>query len=141
MELAYIAEQSTTIAIRIPDHISIIFPILSCYDAHLFINELRKKFHNDKTGVNRRNKEKDISFIESCRFMESSLDKLAWMIINVRTFGSFTCEMEFLSLWCTKVSIHINIGIVRRNLRRQSHQHRTSSDKQSDPAHFLKVLG
>ena len=76
---------------------------LSGYDAHLFIQELGKKFNRDDIGVIAENKEKYISFnvkinvklagvcnkdgkevrknvqlrfIDSCRFMASGLDKL-----------------------------------------------------------------
>ena len=80
------------------------FHNLSRYDAHLFIKELGKKFNSGDIGVMTENKEKYISFnvkinvklagvrnedgkeickniqlrfIDSCRFMASSLDKLA----------------------------------------------------------------
>ena len=80
------------------------FHNLSGYDAHLFIKELGKKFNKNDIGVMAENKEKYISFnvkinvklsgvsnedgkevrkniqlrfIDSCRFMASSLDKLA----------------------------------------------------------------
>ena len=82
----------------------IAFHNLSGYDAHLFIRELGKKFNKDDIGVIAENKEKYISFnvkipvklagvtdkngkkvfkkielrfIESFRFMASSLDELA----------------------------------------------------------------
>ena len=87
----------------IPDHIAIVFDNLS-YDAHSFIKKLGKKFNKNDFGVIAENKEKYISFnvkinaklagvkykdgtqvhksiqlrfIDSCRFMASSLDKLA----------------------------------------------------------------
>ena len=61
------------------------FHNLSECDAHLIIKELGRKFNNDDIGVIAANKEKYISFnvkvklrfIDSCRFMTSSLDKLA----------------------------------------------------------------
>ena len=89
---------------RIPDHIPIVFHNLSGYDAHLFIKELGRRFNKNDIGVIAENKEKYISFnvkinvklarvrnedgtevckniqlrfIDSCRFMASSLDKLA----------------------------------------------------------------
>ena len=89
---------------KIPDHIPIVFHNLSGYDAHLFIKELGKRFNKNDVGVIAENKEKYISFnvkinvklagvskkdgtgahkniqlrfIDSCRFMASSLDKLA----------------------------------------------------------------
>ena len=79
------------------------FHNLSCYDAHLFIKTLRKKFNGDGTGVITENKEKYISFsikinvklagvnnkevkeirkiiwlalVDICRFMLFSLDKM-----------------------------------------------------------------
>ena len=99
------AHNNCNLKYRIPDHIPIVFHNLSGYDAHLFIKELGKKFNKDDIGVIAENKEKYISFnvkinvklagvrgkqdgkevrkniqlrfIGSCRFMASSLDKLA----------------------------------------------------------------
>ena len=88
---------------QIPDHIPIVFHKLSGYDAHLFIKELGKGFNKNNIGVIAENKEKYISFnvrinvklagvsnkdgtevckniqrfIDRCRFITSSLDKLA----------------------------------------------------------------
>ena len=89
---------------KIPDHIPIVFHNLSGYDAHLFIKELGRRFNKNDIGVIAENKEKYISFnvkinvklagvkykdgtevckniqlrfIDSCRFMASSLGKLA----------------------------------------------------------------
>ena len=80
------------------------FHNLSGYDAHLFIKELGRRFNKNDIGVIAENKEKyisfnvkinvklagvkykngtqvckniQLSFIDSCRFMTSSLDKLA----------------------------------------------------------------
>ena len=80
------------------------FHNLSGYDAHLFIKELGRRFNKNDIGVIAENKEKYISFnvkinvklagvkykdgtqvhkniqlrfIDSCKFMASSLDKLA----------------------------------------------------------------
>ena len=88
----------------IPDHIPIVFHNLSGYDAHLFIKELGKTFNKNHIGVIAEDKEKHISFnvkinvklagvrdkdgkevqkniqlrfIDSFRFMASGLDKLA----------------------------------------------------------------
>ena len=98
------AHNSCNLKYRIPDHIPIAFHNLSGYDAHLFIRELGRKFNKEDIGVIAENKEKYISFsvkinvklagvtdkdgkpvykkvqlrfIDSCRFMASSLDKLA----------------------------------------------------------------
>ena len=89
---------------RIPDYIPIVFHNLSVYDAHLFIKELGKRFNKNDIGVFAENKERyirfsvkinvklagvrnedgtevcknvQLRFIDSCRFMASSLDKLA----------------------------------------------------------------
>ena len=86
---------------KIPSYIPIVFHNLSRYDAHLFIREVDKKFDSGKIGVTAENKEKYISFnvdvvvdkyvddrgnikekkiqlkfIDSVRFMASSLDSL-----------------------------------------------------------------
>ena len=98
------AHNNCNMKYRIPDFVPIAFHNLSGYDAHLFIRELGKKFNKDDIGVIAENKEKYISFnvsipvklagvtdkngkqvikkvklrfIDSCRFMASSLDKLA----------------------------------------------------------------
>ena len=98
------AHNNCNLTYRIPDHISIVFHNLSGYDAHLFIKELGRRFNKNDIGVIAENKEKYISFnvkinvklagvkykdgrkackniqlrfIHSCRFMASSLDKLA----------------------------------------------------------------
>ena len=98
------AHNNCNLTYRIPDHISIVFHNLSGYDAHLFIKELGRRFNKNDIGVIEENKEKYISFnvkinvnlagvkykdstqvckniqlrfIDSCRFMASSLDKLA----------------------------------------------------------------
>ena len=47
---------------RTPDHIPIVFYILSGYDAHLFIKKLGKRFNKSDIGVIAGNKEKYISF-------------------------------------------------------------------------------
>ena len=98
------ANSNCNLKYQIPDHISIVFHNLSGYNTHLFIKELGKKFNRDDIVVLAENKEKYISFnvkinvklagvsnkdgkevrkniqlrfIHSCRFMVSSLDKLA----------------------------------------------------------------
>ena len=89
---------------KIPDHIPIVFHNLSGYDAHLFIKELGRRLNKDGIGVIAENKEKyigfnvkinvklaevrnkdgkevhkniNLTFIDSFRFMASSLEKLA----------------------------------------------------------------
>ena len=98
------AHNNCNLKYRIPDHTPTVCHNLSGYDAHLFIRELGKKFNNQDISVIADNKEKYISFngsvrvklagvtnkddkpvykkiqlrfIDSCRFMASSLDKLA----------------------------------------------------------------
>ena len=86
---------------KIPSYIPIVFHNLSGYDAHLIIRELGKKFDKGEIGVIAENKEKYISFyidvvvdwyedewdkikekkiqlrfIDSMRFMASSLDSV-----------------------------------------------------------------
>ena len=99
-----VAHNNCNLKYRIPDHIPTVFHNLSGYDAHLFIKKLGRKFNKNDIGVIAENKEKYISFnvkinvklagvrdedgkevckniqlrfIDSCRFMASSLDKLA----------------------------------------------------------------
>ena len=93
---------------KIPSFIPIVFHNLGGYDAHLFIRELGKKFDKGKIGVIAENKEKYISFsvdvvvdkylnkegrererkiqlrfIDSMRFMASSLDALSSNLVGV----------------------------------------------------------
>ena len=94
------AHRNCNLRYKIPLYIPIVFYNLSRYDAHLFIRELGKKFDKGKIGVIAENKEKYISFnvdviidkyediskvkekkiqlkfIDSMRFMASSLDSL-----------------------------------------------------------------
>ena len=98
------AHNNCNLKYQILDHIPIVFHNLSDYDAHMFIKELGRRFNKNDIGVIAENKEKYISFnvkinvklagvkykdgtqvhkniqlrfIDSCRFMASSLDKLA----------------------------------------------------------------
>ena len=98
------AHNNCNLKYRIPDHIPIVFHNVSGCDAHLFIKELEKRLNKNDIGVIAENKEKYISFhfkinvklagvskkdgtevhkniqlrfIDSCRFIASSLDKLA----------------------------------------------------------------
>ncbi|XP_057294527.1 uncharacterized protein LOC130623038 [Hydractinia symbiolongicarpus] len=84
---------------KIPSHVPVIFHNLSGYDAHLFIRELGEKYDTQDIGCIAENTEKYISFnvkikvpiamgdgetykkikirfIDSCRFMPTSLEKL-----------------------------------------------------------------
>ena len=95
------AHRNCNLRYKIPSFIPIVFHNLSRYDAHLFIRELGKKFEKGEIGVITENKEKYISlnvdvvvdkyvddrgkikgkkiqlrFIDSVRFMASSLDLL-----------------------------------------------------------------
>ena len=90
------AHNNCNLKYKIPKHIPIVFHNLSGYDAHLFIQQLGEKFQADDIGVIAENKETYISlnvkidvqldskpvkielrFINSFRFMASSLDLLA----------------------------------------------------------------
>ena len=102
------AHRNCNLRYKIPLFIPIIFRNLSGYDAHLFIRELGKKFDKGKMGVIAENKEKYISFnvdvvidkyvdelgkvkkkkiqlrfIDSMRFMASSLDALSSNLVGV----------------------------------------------------------
>ena len=113
------AHNNCNLKYRIPDHIPIVFHNLSGYDAHLFIKELGKKYNTKEIGCIAENKEKYISFnvkvpvplaglydtegnqvykkislrfIDSCRFMALSLDKLSSNLSDkqCRIFDGFT---------------------------------------------------
>ena len=90
------AHNSCNLKYKIPSFIPIVFHNLSKYDAHLFINELGRTFNREDIGCIAENKEKYISFyvkikvqlgkscknvklrfIDSLRFMQSSLDRLS----------------------------------------------------------------
>ena len=93
------AHSSCNLRYRIPDYIPVVFHNLTGYDAHLFIKELAK--HTTKIGViakntenyisfsvkvevdkfidkagNEKSKEIELRFIDSFKFMSSSLDSL-----------------------------------------------------------------
>ena len=97
------AHSSCNLRYRIPDYIPVIFHNLAGYDAHLFIKELAKhttkigviakntenyilfsvkvevdKFIDKarKTALNEKSKEIELRFIDSFKFMSSSLDSL-----------------------------------------------------------------
>ena len=100
---------------KIPRHIPIVFHNLSGYNTHLFIRELGKRFDMGKIGMITENKEKYISFnvnvvvdwyedelgrikekkiqlrfIDSMRFMASSLDSLTNNLVkNERKLSGF----------------------------------------------------
>ena len=115
------------------------FHNLSGYDAHLFIKELGRRFNKNDIGVIAENKEKYISFnvkinvklagvkykdgtqvhkniplrfIDSCRFMASSLDKLASNLCGASGIQCNKCKgnMELInasvdyiaSFWCER---------------------------------------
>ena len=103
------AHNSCNLKYKIPNHIPIVFHNLSGYDAHLFITELAKRFNKKDIGVIAKNSEEYISFnvkvdvelagvkndkgesvhkkielrfIDSFRFMATSLDKLSANLTN-----------------------------------------------------------
>ena len=94
-----VAHSSCNLRYRIPGYIPVVFHNLAGYDAHLFIKELAK--HTSKIGViakntenyisfsvkvevdkfidkagNQKSKEIELRFIDSFKFMSSSLDSL-----------------------------------------------------------------
>ena len=102
------AYRNCNLRYKIPSYIPIVLHNLSGYDAHLFIRELGKKFDKGKIGVIAENKEKYISFnvdvvvdwyedelgkikekkiqlrfIDSIRFMASSLDSRTNNLVGV----------------------------------------------------------
>ena len=113
---------------RIPDHIPIVFHNLSGYDAHLLIRDLGKKFNNQDTNVIAENKEKYISFnvsdrvklagvsnkdgksvykkiqlrfIDSCRFMASSLGKLSGNLCEASGVKCNNCRNDGMDMKTT----------------------------------------
>ena len=111
----------------IPGYAAIAFHNLSGYDAHLFIKELGRRFKRKDIGVIVENKEKYISFnvkikvklagvrdedgtevcensqsrfIDSCRFMTSSLDKLASNLCGTSRIQCDKCKgsMELINI-------------------------------------------
>ena len=146
---------------KIPDHIPIVFHNLSGYDAHLFIKELGRRFNKNDIGVIAENKEKYISFnvkinvklagvkykdgtevckniqlrfIDSCRFMASSLDKLASNLCGTSGIQCDKCKgnMELInisgnyiaSLGCercrTKKTKDLDEGVLKKNFNHTS---------------------
>ena len=132
------------------------FHNLSGYDAHLFIKELGRRFNKNDIGVIAENKEKYISFnvkinvklagvkykdgtevckniqlrfIDSCRFMASSLDKLASNLCGTSgiQFDKWKDIMELInisgnyiaSLGCercrTKKTKNLDEGVFKKN--------------------------
>lgn len=91
------AHRSCNLKYRIPKHIPIYFHNLSGYDSHLFIKEIAELYPNDELTIIPLTTEKYISFsqkitknlelrfLDSYRFMESSLSKLC-EILDKRKF-------------------------------------------------------
>ena len=125
-----VAHNNYNLKYVIPDHIPILFHNLSGYEAHLFIKELGNRFKKNDIGVIAENKEKHTSFnvkinvklagvkyndgtqvrkniqlrfIESCRFMASSLDKLASNLCGTSGIQFDKCKrnMELMFLEST----------------------------------------
>ena len=120
------AHNNCNLKYKIPDHIPIVFHNLSGYDAHLFIKELGRRFNKNDIGVIAENKEKYISFnvkinvklagvrndgkelhkniklsfIDSFRFMASSLDKLASNLYGTSRIQCDKCKgnMELINI-------------------------------------------
>ena len=116
------------------------------YDAHLFVRELGKKFNTCKIGVIAENKEKYISlnvdvivdsytdesgevkekkiqrrFIDSMRFMASSLDSLTNNLVKFALISS-TCWDKFNETEITpKETFHSNLDM--RDISDQDYSH------------------
>ena len=151
------AHNDRSLKYKIPDHIPIVFHNLSGYDAHLFIKELGRRFNKNDFGIITENKEKYISFnvkidvklagvqyqdgtqvhkniplrfIDSCRFMTSSLDKLASNLCGTSGIQCNKCKgnMELInisgdyiaSFGCkrcqTKKAKELDEGVLKKNL-------------------------
>ena len=111
------AHRDCNLRYKIPSYIPFVFHNLSGYDAHLIIRKLGKKFDTGKIGVIAENKEKYISFnidvvvdkyvdelgkikekkiqlrfIDSMRFMASSLDSLTNNLVGAGGMPCNVCE-------------------------------------------------
>ena len=123
-----VAHSNCNLKYLMPDYIPIVFHNLIGYDDHLFIKELGRRFNKNEIGVIAENKEKYISFnvkinvklagvkykngtpgykniqlrfIDSCRFMASSLDKLASNLCGTSGIQCDKCNgnMELISIF------------------------------------------
>ena len=121
------AHNNCNLKYQIPEYIPILFHNLSGYEAHLLIKELGRRFNKNDIGVIAENKEKYISFnvkinvklagvkykdgtqvhkniqlrfIDSCRFMASSLDKLASNLCGTSGIQCDKCKgnMELINI-------------------------------------------
>ena len=91
------AYQKSNLWYTIPYYVSVIFHNLSCYDTHLFIRELGKKFNSGSIAVIAENKEKYISFnvnVSVDRFMSRSLDSLSRNLVGVNGMVCEGCGSE-----------------------------------------------
>ena len=142
------AHNNCKLKYRIPDYIPIVFHNLSGYDAHLFIEELGRRFNKDDIGVIAESKEKYISFnvkinvklagvrnengtevrkniqlrfIDSCRFMALGLDKLASKLEDdqCKHLREFYKEEEVFKLMRRKGVYTYEYMDAWKNLRRQ----------------------
>ena len=121
------AHNNCNLKYKIPDHIPIVLHNLSGYDVHLFTKELGKKFNRVDIAIVAENKEKYISFnvkinvelagvrnedgkeiykniqlrfIDSCKFMASSFDKLASNLCGTSGIQCDKCKdsMELINI-------------------------------------------
>ena len=151
------ANNNCNLKYLIPDYIPIVFHNLSGYDAHLFIKELGRRFNKNDIGVIAENKEKYISFkvknnvklagcgtevhkniqlrfIDSCRYMASSLHKPASNLCGTSGIQCDKCKgnMELInissdyiaSLGCkrcrTKKTKDLDEGLLKKNFNHTS---------------------
>ena len=133
------------------DHIPVVFHNLSDCDAHIFIKHLGKEFNKNNIGVIAENKEKNISFnfkinvklawvtdkdgkevrkksqlrfIDSCRFIASSLDKLASNLDDDQNMRDFYTREDIFKLMRQKRVYPYEYMDSWENLRRQSYHQR-----------------
>ena len=121
------AHNNCNLKYLIPDYIPIVFHNLSGYDAHLFIKELGRRFNKNDIGVIAENEEKYISFkvknnvklagvkykdgtevhkniqlrfIDSCRYMASSLRRPASNLCGTSGIQCDKCKgnMELINI-------------------------------------------
>ena len=138
------AHSSCNLQYKIPKYIQVVFHNLAGYNAHLFIRELAKhvtgmdviakntedyisfsimvevdKYIN-KDG-NERAKEMELRFIDSIKFMSSSLDSLINNLAKGATNSLGSSSTRLINANCSfeKESTHMSIWIVGTNSKKQ----------------------
>ena len=97
------AHNNRNLKYKIPDHIPLAFHNLSGYDAHLFIEELRRRLNKDDIGVIAENKEKYIGFNVNINVKSAGVrnkdGKEVHKNINLRFIDSFRFMASSLENW------------------------------------------